>query len=125
MSCDHYLKFENGTGVCLDLVVPYRRKWPWPPDPDWLQRLKDLVTEGVGPVPDPRRGVVDILDSVQVPGVEQGGWSRDITRVVMIADLVSQLESAELRESLGAELRTQSDQLVRANMPGASLGLSV
>ncbi len=126
MGCDHYLRFENGTGICLDLIIPYRRKWPWPPDPvDWFDRLKEIVNEAGGGFPDPRREVVDILDIVKVPGVEQGAWSRDLARVVTIADMVSQLESAELRERLGTELQVQGDELLQANVPGARLGLTV
>ncbi|MFT4226881.1 hypothetical protein [Micropruina sp.] len=120
MACKRYLEF-NGAYLCLDVPV-LRRKFVWPPDPpEWPEWFKNIIEEISGP--DSRRQ--DILDGVRLPGVEQGSWSRDLTRVVAISELVEGFESPELREQFAGLLHSTSDDLLRANAPEVRVELSV
>lgn len=123
MSCTRYVEI-NGVYICLDKYYFYRPKFVWPPDPpEWPEWFERFVNEVVGPFPDPRRE--DILDGVRLPGVEQGSWSRDLTRVVAISQLVEQFEAPELREQFGALLRSASGDLLGANAPEMRIELNV
>lgn len=119
MSCERYIEF-NGTYICLDLPMT-KPKFVWPPDPpEWFRRLFEEIA---GPMPDPWRN--DILDGIRLPGVEKGSWSRDLTRVVAISQLVERFEAPELREQFGVLLRSTSGDLLGANAPEVRIELNV
>lgn len=117
MGCEQYIEFK-GASYCLDIP---RSKPKWPPDPpEWLKYLRELIG---GPLPDPWQA--DILDGIRLPGVEQGSWSRDLSRVVEISRLAGQFEAPELREQFGALLRQTSDELLGANAPEVRIELNI
>lgn len=121
MACERYLEI-NGTYICLD-IPRLVRKFKWPPDPpEWF---RDFLEEVAGPQPDPWRGRTDILDGIRLAGVEQGAWSRDITRIVAISDLVQGFEAPELREQFAGLLRSSSDELLQANAPELRVELNL